>query len=72
LCRLVGVPAMVSTAIRRADLGTVTKAAGIWSSDDGFRMLELAWQQFLRRGEMILIKAKFFKIYGRNPHDLSH
>jgi porin len=39
----------------RHNLGSVTDPTGIWSSVDGLRIPELAWQQSLRDGELVLV-----------------
>ena len=39
----------------KSNLGTVTDPTGIWSSVNGFRMPELAWQQSARHGEIVLV-----------------
>lgn len=39
----------------RRNLGTITDPTGIWSSVNGFRIPELAWQQSLRNGEVVLV-----------------
>jgi porin len=39
----------------KSNLGTVTDPSGIWSSVNGFRVPELAWQQSLRNGEIVLV-----------------
>jgi len=37
------------------NLGSVTDPTGIWSSVNGFRIPELAWQQSLRNGELVVV-----------------
>ena len=44
-----------STQSAKSNLGTLTDPTGIWSSINGFRVPELAWQQSLRNGEIVLI-----------------
>src|SRR4029077_19727116 len=39
----------------KSNLGTVTDPTGIWSSVNGFRVPELAWQQSARHGEIVLV-----------------
>ena len=39
----------------KSNLGTVTDPTGIWSSLNGFRVPELAWQQSLRDGEIVMV-----------------
>ncbi len=39
----------------KSNLGTVTDPTGIWSSVNGFRIPELAWQQSLRDGEVVVV-----------------
>lgn len=39
----------------QANLGTLTDPTGIWSSVNGFRLPELAWQQSARNGEIVAI-----------------
>ena len=39
----------------RRNLGSFTDPTGIWSSVDGFRIPELAWQQSLRDGELVIV-----------------
>jgi porin len=39
----------------KSNLGTVTDPTGIWSSVNGFRVPELAWQQSLRHGEIVMV-----------------
>jgi porin len=44
-----------STQSAKSNLGTVTDPTGIWSSVNGFRIPELAWQQSLRHGEIVVV-----------------
>jgi porin len=37
------------------NLGSITDPTGLWSSVNGFRMPELAWQQSLRNGELVMV-----------------
>ena len=37
------------------NLGSISDPTGIWSSVNGFRIPELAWQQSLRDGELVLV-----------------
>jgi porin len=37
------------------NLGSISDPTGIWSSVNGFRIPELAWQQSLRHGELVLV-----------------
>jgi carbohydrate-selective porin OprB len=39
----------------KSNLGTITEPAGIWSGVNGVRVPELAWQQSLRDGEIVVI-----------------
>ena len=39
----------------RRNLGTITDPTGIWSSVNGVRVPQLAWQQSLREGEIVAI-----------------
>ncbi len=39
----------------KANLGTVTSPTGIWSSHNGWRIPELAWQQSFRHGEVVVL-----------------
>jgi porin len=39
----------------KSNLGTVTEPAGIWSGVNGVRVPELAWQQSLRDGEIVVV-----------------
>jgi porin len=39
----------------QTNLGTLTSPTGIWSSHNGFRIPELAWQQSLRNGEIVFL-----------------
>jgi porin len=39
----------------KSNLGTITDPTGIWSDVNGVRMPELAWQQSLRHGEIVLV-----------------
>src|SRR5208282_5185254 len=39
----------------KSNLGTLTDPDGIWSSVNGFRVPELAWQQSLRDGEIVVV-----------------
>ena len=43
------------TQSAKSNLGTVTDPTGIWSSVNGLRVPELAWQQSARRGEIVLV-----------------
>jgi porin len=43
------------TQSAKSNLGTVTDPTGIWSSVNGFRVPELAWQQSLRHGEIVVV-----------------
>jgi carbohydrate-selective porin OprB len=43
------------TQSAKSNLGTVTDPTGIWSSINGFRVPELAWQQSLRNGEIVVV-----------------
>ncbi len=43
------------TQSAKSNLGTVTDPTGIWSSVNGFRVPELAWQQSARHGEIVLV-----------------
>ena len=39
----------------RRNLGSITDPTGIWSSVNGFRIPELAWQQSLNDGEVVVV-----------------
>ena len=39
----------------KSNLGTVTTPTFIWSSDNNFRVPELAWQESLRDGEIVVV-----------------
>jgi porin len=39
----------------KSNLGTVTSPTGIWSGVNGFRIPELAWQESLRDGEIVVL-----------------
>lgn len=39
----------------KSNLGTVTNPTGIWSSVNGVRVPELAWQQSARNGEIVMV-----------------
>jgi hypothetical protein len=43
------------TQSAQSNLGTLTNPTGIWSSVNGFRIPELAWQQSFREGEVVLL-----------------
>jgi porin len=43
------------TQSAKSNLGTVTDPTGIWSSVNGLRVPELAWQQSARRGEIVVV-----------------
>ncbi len=43
------------TQSAKSNLGTVTDPTGIWSSINGFRVPELAWQQSLSHGEIVVV-----------------
>ena len=43
------------TQSARSNLGTLTNPTGIWSSHNGFRVPELAWQQSLCEGEIVVV-----------------
>jgi len=38
-----------------SNLGTLTSPTGIWSSHNGWRIPELAWQQSFRQGEVVVL-----------------
>jgi porin len=44
-----------SSQSAKSNLGTVTNPTGIWSDVNGFRIPELAWQQSLRHGEIVVV-----------------
>ena len=50
-----GLEAAGNTQDAKSNLGTVTDPTGIWSSVNGFRVPELAWQQSARHGEIVLV-----------------
>ena len=39
----------------KSNLGSITDPTGIWSSQEGFRVPELAWQQSFRDGEVVAV-----------------
>jgi len=43
------------TQSAKSNLGTLTDPTGIWSSVNGVRVPELAWQQSARNGEIVLV-----------------
>ncbi len=43
------------TQSAKSNLGTVTDPTDLWSSVNGFRLPELAWQQSLRDGEVMVV-----------------
>ena len=43
------------TQSAKSNLGTVTDPTGIWSAVNGLRVPELAWQQSLRHGEIVVV-----------------
>jgi hypothetical protein len=43
------------TESAKSNLGTVTDPTGVWSSVNGVRVPELAWQQSARNGEIVLV-----------------
>ncbi len=43
------------TQSAKSNLGTLTNPTSIWSSVNGFRIPELAWQQSFRRGEVVVL-----------------
>ena len=50
-----GLGAAGGTQDARKNLGSVTDPTGIWSSVNGFRIPELAWQQSFRDGELVVV-----------------
>lgn len=50
-----GSAASPDTSSAKSNLGTLTNPTGIWSTKDGFRVPELAWQQSLRNGEINVV-----------------
>ena len=50
-----GLGAAGETQSAARNLGSVTDPTGIWSSVNGFRIPELAWQQSLRDGEVVVV-----------------
>jgi carbohydrate-selective porin OprB len=44
-----------STQSAKSNLGTVTDPTGIWSDVNGLRVPELAWQESLRHGEIVVV-----------------
>ncbi len=50
-----GLGAAGDTQSAARNLGSVTDPTGIWSSVNGFRIPELAWQQSLRDGEVVVV-----------------
>ncbi|HRI14000.1 MAG TPA: carbohydrate porin [Verrucomicrobiota bacterium] len=51
----VGLGSAGATQDARTNLGSVTDPTGIWSSKNGFRIPELAWQQSMRDGEVVVV-----------------
>lgn len=43
------------TQTPQSNLGSLTSPTGFWSSHDGFRVLELAWQQSFRAGQAVVL-----------------
>jgi porin len=39
----------------KSNLGTITDPTGVWSDVNGLRVPELAWQQSMRHGEIVLV-----------------
>jgi carbohydrate-selective porin OprB len=50
-----GLDASGGSQSAKSNLGTLTDPTGIWSSVNGFRIPELAWQQSARHGEIVLV-----------------
>jgi porin len=50
-----GLGASGATQSAQSNLGTLTNPTSIWSSVNGFRIPELAWQQSLRGGELVVL-----------------
>ena len=50
-----GLESAGNTQSAKSNLGTVTDPTGIWSSVNGFRVPELAWQQSARQGEIVVV-----------------
>jgi porin len=50
-----GLGAAGGTQSAARNLGSITDPTGIWSSVNGFRISELAWQQSLRDGEVVVV-----------------
>ena len=50
-----GLDASGGSQSAKSNLGTLTDPTGIWSSVNGFRIPELAWQQSVRHGEIIAV-----------------
>jgi porin len=50
-----GLNQVSDTQSAKSNLGTLTDPTGIWSSVNGFRIPELAWQQSLRHGEVVVV-----------------
>ena len=45
----------------KSNLGTLTNPTQIWSSDNNVRVPELAWQQSLRNGEIVVIAGMLYQ-----------
>lgn len=50
-----GLGTAAQTQDAKSNLGTVTDPTGIWSSKEGFRVPELAWQQSLSDGKWVVV-----------------
>jgi porin len=50
-----GLGAAGRTQSAQSNLGTITNPTGIWSSHEGFRIPELAWQQSFHDGEWVVV-----------------
>jgi len=50
-----GLGTAADTQSPKSNLGTVTDPAGIWSSVNGFRIPELAWQESLNKGKTVVV-----------------
>ncbi len=50
-----GLESAGNTQSAKSNLGTVTDPTGIWSDVNGIRVPELAWQQSVRHGEIVLV-----------------
>jgi carbohydrate-selective porin OprB len=50
-----GLGTAADTQSAKSNLGSLTDPTGIWSSVNGFRIPEMAWQQSFRHGEIVVL-----------------